>query len=99
LSGIAEGKSIEPKTKGRNHETLYIHFVLVYIRITANDDDSTKENAKQWVEGFIRDFEGQLNNIDKFYKAHIIIFDIKSEKNGSILYSGKKDKEGIWWQF
>lgn len=67
-------------------------------RIMANND-STKEKAEQWVEDFINDFEGQLNDIDKLYKTHIIIFDIKSNQDGSILYSGKKDKEGVWWQF
>ncbi|WP_256762153.1 hypothetical protein [Cohnella sp. WQ 127256] len=62
------------------------------------DENTSKEEAKQLVEEFIQSFENQLTDKEKFYKTHEMIFDIKSSKDGKILYSGKKDKE-IWWQF
>jgi hypothetical protein len=66
-------------------------------RIMAGNNTS-KEEAKQLVEDFIRTFESRLIDKEKFYKTHEIIFDIKSDKDGKILFSGKKDQE-IWWQF
>lgn len=66
-------------------------------RIMAGNNTS-KDEAKQLVEDFIRSFENQLKDKGRFYKTHEIIFDIKSNEDGRILYSGKKDEE-IWWQF
>jgi len=68
-------------------------------RIMAGNDTS-KEEAKELVENFIRAFESQLMDIGKFYQVHDVLFDIKSDQDGEILFSGKKDHDQeIWWQF
>jgi len=62
--------------------------------------NTSKEEAKELVENFIRAFESRLMDNEKFYKTHEIIFDIKSDQDGKILFSGKKDQDQeIWWQF
>ncbi|WP_135556591.1 hypothetical protein [Paenibacillus cymbidii] len=68
-------------------------------RIMAGNHTS-KEEAKELVENFLRAFESRLEDIEKFYQTHEIIFDIKSDQDGEILFSGKKDHDQkIWWQF
>jgi hypothetical protein len=69
------------------------------IRVMAGNDTS-KEEAKQLVEDFVRAFESRLLDEEKFYKNHELLFDIKSDQDGRILFSGKKDhNQEIWWQF
>ncbi|ULL14759.1 hypothetical protein DVH26_10040 [Paenibacillus sp. H1-7] len=67
-------------------------------RIMASNNTS-KEEAKKLVEDFIRAFEGRVINKEKFYKTHEIMFDIKSDEDGRILFRGKKENQEIWWQF
>ncbi|WP_438350664.1 hypothetical protein ACP8HI_08490 [Paenibacillus sp. FA6] len=64
-------------------------------------DTMNNEEAKKIVGEFIDSFESQIKNKEKFRKIYDITFDIKSEKNGNILFNGKRDKgKGeLWWQF
>lgn len=63
------------------------------------DNDTTNELAEQLVKKFINNFESMLTDKDGFYLSHTIIFDIKSNEDGEILYKGKKDESNneIWW--
>lgn len=64
-------------------------------------DRITNENAKELVEEFIKIMENQIEDKDLFNKSYQLTFDLKSEKDGNILFNGKRDKgtKDIWWQF
>jgi hypothetical protein len=64
-------------------------------------DRTTNENAKELAEEFINTIENQIKDKELFKKSYLITFDFKSEKDGNILFNGKRDKgtKDIWWQF
>lgn len=73
---------------------------IINIRIMV-EDRITNEQAKNLVNDFFNEIEKKIKDLDQFNKYFSIKFDIKSQKDGEILYQGKKDKneEQIWWQF
>ena len=64
-------------------------------------DSINNEKAKELAKEFINIMENQIKDKELFKKSYLITFDFKSEKDGNILFKGKRDKgtEDIWWQF
>lgn len=65
------------------------------------EDRLTNEQAKELVFDFYDEIERGITDLNLFRKSYQINFDIKSEKDGEIIYKGQrnKDEEQIWWQF
>ncbi|MFD1135985.1 hypothetical protein [Paenibacillus urinalis] len=65
------------------------------------EDRLTNEQAKKLVFDFYDEIERGIKDLNLFRKSYQINFDIKSEKDGEILYKGQRNKgeEQIWWQF
>jgi hypothetical protein len=64
-------------------------------------DKITNEDAKKLIGEFIGTMESNIKDKELFKDTYYMIFDIKSEKDGNILFNGKRDKGNIdiWWQF
>lgn len=73
---------------------------VVKFRIMVKDH-VTKEDAKALVQDFIDTMETQIHDKELFIKSYRLTFDLKSEKDGEILFQGKRDKgtRDLWWQF
>ncbi|MFC5528062.1 hypothetical protein [Cohnella yongneupensis] len=65
------------------------------------EDRLTNEQAKGLVFDFYNEIEKGISDINLFRQSYQINFDIKSEKDGEIIYKGQRNKgeEQIWWQF
>ncbi|MGG3280138.1 hypothetical protein [Paenibacillus solani] len=65
------------------------------------EDRLTNEQAKELVFDFYDEIERGITDLNLFRKSYQINFDIKSEKDGEIVYKGQRNKgeEQIWWQF
>lgn len=65
------------------------------------EDRITNEEAKELVFDFYDEIERGITDLSLFRKSYQINFDIKSEKDGEIIYKGQRNKgeEQIWWQF
>ncbi|MNL08545.1 hypothetical protein D3C87_1292720 [compost metagenome] len=65
------------------------------------EDRITNEQAKELVFEFYNEIEKGISEIQLFRETYQIKFDIKSGKDGEILYSGQRNKgeDQIWWQF
>ncbi|WMT39686.1 hypothetical protein RE628_20110 [Paenibacillus sp. D2_2] len=88
------------KRKGYITATASKQNELVKFRIMVIDK-ITNDNARELAEEFINLMETQIKDKELFNKRYQITFDIKSEKDGNILFNGKRDKgtTDIWWQF
>ncbi|OME77200.1 hypothetical protein BK120_27115 [Paenibacillus sp. FSL A5-0031] len=64
-------------------------------------DRINNEQAKGLVNDFFNEIDKNITDLELFKKTYSIKFDIKSQKDGQILYQGKREKEEdqIWWQF
>ncbi|OIA98737.1 hypothetical protein AK95_16390 [Paenibacillus sp. LC231] len=65
------------------------------------EDRLTNEQAKELVFDFYDEIERGITDLNLFRKSYQINFDIKSEKDGEIIYKGQRNEgeEQIWWQF
>lgn len=71
----------------------FINFRLVV------KDRITNEQAKLLIEELVNDIESNLSDTKIFRNKYDFKFDIKSEKDGEILYKGRLDQDQVWWQF
>lgn len=64
------------------------------------EDRLTNEQAKTLVTEFFEEIENGIQDKNLFRKSYLVKFDIKSQKDGEILYKGQRNKgdETIWWQ-
>jgi hypothetical protein len=82
-------------TASSSESNKYIKFrIMVKDRIT-------NEEAKKVIGEFIGTMESNIKDKELFKDTYYMTFDIKSEKDGNVLFNGKRDKGNIdiWWQF
>jgi hypothetical protein len=82
-------------TASSSESNKYIKFrIMVKDRIT-------NEEAKKVIGEFIGTMESNIKDKELFKNTYYMTFDIKSEKDGNVLFNGKRDKGNIdiWWQF
>jgi 8-oxo-dGTP pyrophosphatase MutT (NUDIX family) len=86
-------KGVVTATSSQSND--YVKFRLM------TPDSLTNDEAKELVQEFITLLEEPIKSKDSFNQEYYLLFDIKSEKDGRILYNGKRDKGNtdLWWQF